>query len=118
MKLRETKYGVEPTEDLLTHGMRNGFENMCEVYDTSTELVHVFIYVVIYIILSINVDILITFYFYACRWNMKIWNKIKSMNKAFQITQEEYPLKMSQRWDIEASRQTTTLQAMIDDQYI
>ena len=74
--------------------MRNGFQNMREFYDSLVELIDFPIYALMYIMLFINVYILITFYFYACRWNMEIWNEIKSINKTFLITQEEYPLKM------------------------
>ena len=49
---------------------------------------------------------------------MRIWNKINLTNKAFQITQEEYLLKMMKRWGMEATQATTTLKVMIDDQYI
>ena len=71
--------------------MRDGLKNMCEFYDSLIEMVIVFIYVVMYIILSINVYVLITFYFYSCRWNMEIWNEINSMKKEFQITMKNIP---------------------------
>lgn len=59
--LEETKYRVEPNDDLLMTEMMNGFKNMCEVYDAIVELVHFFIYAVMYSMLSINVYKDITF---------------------------------------------------------
>jgi len=47
---------------------------------------------------SINVDILITFYIYVYRLNMKRREKIKLMNKTFQITKVQYPLQMIKKW--------------------
>ena len=69
-----------------------------------------------YIISFINVDILVTLYFYTCRWNMKIWNKMKSIKKTFQITQEQYPMKSLKRRGMEEAQVTTIVQAMNDDQ--
>ena len=43
---------------------------------------------------------------------------MKSFNKTFQINQEQYPLKVMKRQGMEASRETTIVQAMNYDQYI
>jgi len=67
--------------------------------------------------LIMYVYILITFSFYACIWNMKIWNEINSIKKIFQITQEHYLLKMMKIWGMEATWATTSVQAIHDDQY-
>ena len=67
--------------------------------------------------ISINLDIFITFYFYACRWNIKIWNEMKSLIKTFQITQVQYPLKVMKRWSMEVAQATTIIRATKDEQY-
>ena len=78
---QEKKYGMEPTNNLLTHNMTNSFENMCEIYDSLIELVHFFIYAIMYIILSIIEYILITFYFMPIDWHENMeWNEVSQRN--------------------------------------
>ena len=94
----ETKYGGKPTNDLSTLDMRNGFKNMWKFYDSViAHTCHFFIYAFMYIIVSKNVDILDIFYFYACRWNMKMWNKMESINTKFKLTQKQYPFKVMKK---------------------
>ena len=58
-------------------------------------------------IIIMNVDTLITLYFYVCRWNLKKKKTINIMNKKFlQITQV-----------MEVARVVTTVLAKNDDQY-
>jgi hypothetical protein len=52
---------------ILRECMKHGFKIMCIVYERVGGKVCFFIYAIMYILLYINVDILITFYFYACR---------------------------------------------------
>ena len=55
-----------------------------------------------------NVDILITLYFYVCRWKLKKTKTINAINKTFlQITQV-----------MEVARVVTTVPTKNDDQYI
>ena len=72
--MQETKYGTEPTEELLKQGMRFDFEHMCMIHDSllALEVRHFFnlhsciLFISILIILT-NVDRLIIDYFYDCR---------------------------------------------------
>ena len=43
MDLIGTKYGTVPIEDMLRNGMRDGFKRMCEVCESLTALVSLFI---------------------------------------------------------------------------
>ena len=50
--LQKTKYGTTPTKELLTEGMRFGFEIMCIVHDSILAMVHCFsIYIDVYYLL-------------------------------------------------------------------
>ena len=49
---------MEPIEDLLTHDMINGFENIREFYDSLFAIIHFFIYAIMYIILFIKVHLI------------------------------------------------------------
>ena len=42
--LFQTKYGVEPTNDILRDGMRNGFERMGIVYESLVDMERFLIY--------------------------------------------------------------------------
>jgi hypothetical protein len=69
--MQETKYGVHPREEISRDNMKHVFKRMCIVYETIVSMVHFLIYTIMYILLYINVDMLITLYFYVCRWNIK-----------------------------------------------
>ena len=50
--MEETKYGVEPLEDILIHGMRNGLERIYIVYESILSIIGFFIYVIMHIMLG------------------------------------------------------------------
>jgi hypothetical protein len=62
--------------------MWHGFERMCSVYEALTTMVQFFyLHNHVYYTIYINVDVLITIYFYVCRWNMKMRNIKKQANQ-------------------------------------
>jgi hypothetical protein len=65
--------------------MKHGFKRMCIFYESIGTKVCFFVYAIMYILLYIyiNTNILITIYFYVCRWKMK-WKNIK--NKSIKQT--------------------------------
>ena len=73
LNMQETKYVVEPMEEILRNGMQHGFERVYIVYEPLTATV-IFLLMQSCIFYYINVYILITLYVYVCRWNMKRQN--------------------------------------------
>jgi hypothetical protein len=49
LNMQETKYGVQPTKDILREGMKHDFERMCIVYERLISMVCVLIYAIMYI---------------------------------------------------------------------
>ena len=60
--MQETKYGVNPTEDILRDDMKYGFKRMCIVHEAMDYMVH-FLFMQSRIKNYINVDILIKPFF-------------------------------------------------------
>jgi hypothetical protein len=58
LNMQETKYGMQPTEEILREFMKHGFERMCIVYERLGAKVCFFIYAIMYILL----------YIYKCRY--------------------------------------------------
>ena len=46
--MQETKYGLDPTEEILRDGMQNGFERICITHETMDVVVRFFIYAFMY----------------------------------------------------------------------
>ena len=61
-------------------------------------------------------DLLITLYFYVCRWNKKRCNiKLNLINKTFQITQVQYNVQVMKIWDVQVAWAMTVVRMMNDD---
>ena len=52
LNMQETKYGEEPTKDILTRDLRHSFESMCIFYESLIAMVCFFIYAIIHILLD------------------------------------------------------------------
>jgi hypothetical protein len=55
LNMQETKYGMQPTKEILREGMKHGFKRMCIVYERLVAKVCFFIYVIMYILLCVCV---------------------------------------------------------------
>jgi hypothetical protein len=53
LNMQETKYGMQPTKEILREFMKHGFERMCIVYERLGAKVCFFIYAIMYILLYI-----------------------------------------------------------------
>jgi len=81
---------MQTLEDILREFMKHGFERMCIIYERLGAKVCFFFFFSrnhVYSSIYINVDTLITIYFYVCRWKMKGYDIKK------QVDQENMMLK-------------------------
>ena len=113
LNMQETKYGVDPTKEILEDGMKYGFERMCIIHG-GTDAMVCFLFMQSCIKNYINVDILTKLYFYVCRGKTP---KTKSQNQEDQqniilITKAQYLLQVLKKWSMHIASVMTTVQVM------
>ena len=72
LNMQEIKYGIQTPNEILREFMKHGFERMCILYErVGAKVWFFYLHNNVYSTIYINVDIIITIYFYVCRWKMK-----------------------------------------------